>query len=116
MEQPQASDGPGKALRGTRHREDFELFAQAVIEADGEWVEMKVTGPAKGLQSNLLYRIGRHYAEVSTRKDTVYGRMKKSGAELDILSNPDNVEAIKRSLDDLKHGRIIPLERRESVP
>ena len=33
-------------------------------------------------------------------------------AELDVLSNQDNVDDIRRSLDDLRNGRTVPRHRR----
>ncbi len=79
MEQPKPSKGPGPAVHGRpNQRPDFVRFAKAVVEADGEWVEMKIDAPTRGLHVSLLYQIARLTTEVRTRKGIAFGRMRKT--------------------------------------
>ena len=54
-------------------------FAERVIAADGEWVQMRLDSEHKGNSyTHVLKCIGREYAEVTQANGVLYGRMKES--------------------------------------
>ena len=79
MPQPVTSKGPTTGTRQSRGK--WAEFAQAVIDADGEWVEMDVFDEAVSQSRGYgdVYRyIGTTYAEVRKIRGIMYGRMKES--------------------------------------
>ena len=78
MSQPQASKGPTTGTHPLRGR--WAKFAQAVLDADGDWVELDVSDVPKQSRGYAeVYRfVGTRFAEVRKIKGILYGRMKES--------------------------------------
>ncbi len=79
MPQPVASKGPTTGTHQARGK--WAEFAQAMVDADGEWVEMEMgdTGTTHNRGYAEVYRcIGVRYAEVRRISGILYGRMRES--------------------------------------
>ena len=78
MSKPVASEGP---TTGTHQRKGkWAEFAQAILGADGEWVELEVsdeTYQSSGYTEVYRY-IGARYAEIRKIRGVMYGRKKES--------------------------------------
>ena len=77
MTTPRPSKGPGRVLATANYRE----FVTAVVEADGEWIEMEIDNNRVSHATNIERQIGHLVAEVSVRKGTAYGRMRRGKTE-----------------------------------
>lgn len=79
MSEPVASKGPTTGTHPLRGK--WAGFAQAMVDADGEWIEMEMTDRKAGHNRGYaeVYRcIGTRYAEVRKISGILYGRMRKS--------------------------------------
>ncbi|KKK59047.1 hypothetical protein LCGC14_3038300 [marine sediment metagenome] len=60
-----------------RHR--LADFAEDVIKAKGDWVQLDIEDKDKrNVYTQALKHIGQEYAEVTQVKDVLYGRLKES--------------------------------------
>ena len=77
MSQPQASKGPTTGTHPLRGR--WAKFAQAVLDADGDWVELDVGDGVKQSRGYAeVYRfVGAQFAEVRKVGGILYGRMRE---------------------------------------
>ncbi|KKN15595.1 hypothetical protein LCGC14_0984450 [marine sediment metagenome] len=77
MTTPQPSKGPDRVPTPANYQE----FADAVIDADGEWIEMEIGHIRASHGTSIERQIGHLVAEVSVRNGTAYGRMRRSNTE-----------------------------------
>ena len=70
-----ASEGPRVEVRD---KHNVEAFCNAVIDADGGWVEMEQSiSTTSKLGSAVTMRIGTKVSEVSVHDGVIYARMRK---------------------------------------
>ncbi len=78
MSLPQASKGPTTARKSTLAGIWVD-FAKAMIDADGDWVEIELDDrEARSAYTSVHRYIGTQYADVHYLSGILYGRMKES--------------------------------------
>ena len=75
--EPTATMNEGPTLSAGPRDTGYEVFAKAVVDANGKWVEMQIVGKAVASRSAIERHLVKYFTEITIRDGVVYSRVKK---------------------------------------